>query len=94
MPAALLAFAAATSAAAQVKRIGPPTSPIPQAAIVPVGTDIMYVSGITPPPVNAGAPAGTAAQPNKTARIISQVAALVVPGMMVETEAQAAKPKK
>jgi enamine deaminase RidA (YjgF/YER057c/UK114 family) len=37
---------------------------------------------------------GTAAQPNKTARITSQVAALVAPGMMVEIEVQAAKPKK
>ena len=158
LPAALLALAATTPAAAQVKRIGAPTSPILQAAIVPAGTDIMYVSGITPPPVNAGAPAGTApefgdtktqtigilkrietilaaeglthgdvfmmrvllvgdpskggkmdfagmmegynqfygtaAQPNKTARITSQVAALVAPGMMVEIEVQAAKPKK
>lgn len=158
LPAALLAFAAATPAGAQVKRIGAPTSPILQAAVVPAGTDIMYVSGITPPPVNAGAPAGTApefgdtktqtigvlkrieailaaeglthgdvfmmrvllvgdpakagkmdfagmmegynqfygtaVQPNKTARITSQVAALVAPGMMVEIEVQAAKPKK
>ena len=60
LPAALLALAAATPAAAQVKRIGAPTSPILQAAVVPAGTDIMYVSGITPPPVNAGALAGTA----------------------------------
>jgi enamine deaminase RidA (YjgF/YER057c/UK114 family) len=37
---------------------------------------------------------GTATQPNKTARITSQVAALVAPGMMVEIEVQAAKPKK
>lgn len=37
---------------------------------------------------------GTAAQPGKTARITSQVAALVAPGMMVEIEVQAAKPKK
>ena len=37
---------------------------------------------------------GTEAQPNKTARITSQVAALVAPGMMVEIEVQAAKPKK
>ncbi len=158
LPAALLALAAATPAAAQVKRIGAPTSPILQAVVVPAGTDIMYVSGITPPALNAGAPAGTpvefgdtktqtigvlkrieailaaeglthgdvfmmrillvgdpakggkmdfagmmegynqfygtAAQPGKTARITSQVAALVAPGMMVEIEVQAAKPKK
>ena len=144
----------ASPAAAQVKRIGAPTSPILQAAVVPAGTDIMYVSGITPPALNAGAPAGTpqefgdtktqtigilkriegilkdqgltmgdvvmmrvylvgdpdkggkmdfagmmegyrqffanAEQPNKPARITSQVAALVAPGMMVEIEVQAA----
>ena len=45
----------ASPAAAQVKRIGAPTSPILQAAVVPAGTDIMYVSGITPPALNAGA---------------------------------------
>ncbi|WP_374578268.1 RidA family protein [Phenylobacterium sp.] len=148
----------ASPAAAQVKRIGAPNSPILQAAVVPAGTDIMYVSGITPPALNTGAPAGTppefgdtktqtigvlkriddilkaegltlgdvfmmrvllvgdpakggkmdfsgmmegynqffgtAEQPNKVARITSQVAALVAPGMMVEIEVQAAKPKK
>jgi enamine deaminase RidA (YjgF/YER057c/UK114 family) len=151
---AVLAALAATPAAAQVQRIGPPASPILQAALVPAGTDILYVSGITPPPISAaGAPVqfgdtktqtigvlkrieeilkaqgmgmgdvfmmrvllvgdpakeskmdfagmmegynqffGTAAQPNKVARITSQVAALVAPGMMVEIEVQAAKPK-
>ena len=59
LPAALLALVAASPAAAQVKRIGAATSPILQAAVVPAGTDIMYVSGITPPAMNAGAPAGT-----------------------------------
>lgn len=153
LPAALLALAAATPAAAQVKRIGAPTSPILQAAVVPAGTDIMYVSGITPPPLNAGAPAGTPVEfgdtktqtigilkriegilaaeglthgdvfmmrvllvgdpakgggmdfagmmegynqfygplKNKPARITSQVAALVRPGMYAEIEVQAAK---
>ena len=148
----------ASPAAAQVKRIGAPNSPILQAAVVPAGTDIMYVSGITPPALNAGAPAGTppefgdtktqtigvlkriddilkaegltlgdvfmmrvllvgdptkggkmdfggmmegynqffgvAEQPNKVARITSQVAGLVAPGMMVEIEVQAARSKK
>ena len=148
----------ASPAAAQVKRIGAPNSPILQAAVVPAGTDIMYVSGITPPALNTGAPAGTppefgdtkiqtigvlkriddilkaegltlgdvfmmrvllvgdpakggkmdfggmmegynqffgvAEQPNKVARITSQVAGLVAPGMMVEIEVQAARPKK
>jgi enamine deaminase RidA (YjgF/YER057c/UK114 family) len=36
---------------------------------------------------------GTAEQPNKPARITSQVAALVAPGMMAEIEVQAVKPK-
>jgi enamine deaminase RidA (YjgF/YER057c/UK114 family) len=158
LPAALLALAAATPAAAQVKRIGAPASAILQAAVVPAGTEIMYVSGITPPALNPGAPAGTptefgdtktqtigilkriedilkaeglgmgdvfmmrvllvgdpakggkmdfagmmegysqfygtAAQPNKTARVTSQVAALVAPGMLAEIEVQAARPKK
>ncbi len=158
LPGAMLALVAAGPAAAQVKRIGDPASPILQAAVVPAGTDIMYVSGITPPALNAGAPAGTpptfgdtktqtigvlkkidailkaeglglgdvfmmrvllvgdpakdgkmdfagmmegynqffgtAEQPNKVARITSQVAALVAPGMMVEIEVQAARPKK
>lgn len=153
LPAALLAIAAASPAAAQVKRIGAPNSPILQAAVVPAGTDIVYVSGITPPPLNPAAPGefgdtktqtigvlkrieailkaeglglgdvfmmrvllvgdpakegkmdfagmmegynqffGTPDQPNKVARITSQVAALVAPGMMVEIEVQAARPK-
>jgi enamine deaminase RidA (YjgF/YER057c/UK114 family) len=152
--AALAAIAAPV--AAQVKRVGPETSPILQAAVVPAGTEIVYVSGITPPALNAGATPGTApsfgdtktqtvgvltriqdilkgqgltmgdvfmmrvllvgdpakgggmdfagmnegyrqffatpAQPNKTARITSQVAALVQPGMFVEIEVQAARP--
>jgi enamine deaminase RidA (YjgF/YER057c/UK114 family) len=155
---ALMLGALATPAAAQVKRIGSPQGAILQAAVVPAGSDIIYVSGITPPALNAGAPAGTPtqfgdtktqtigimkrieeilkaegagmgdifmmrvllvgdpakngamdfagmmegynqffgtpAQPNKVARITSQVAALVAPGMMVEIEVQAVKPNK
>lgn len=155
---ALLGLVTASPAGAQVKRIGASTSPILQAAVVPAGTDIVYVSGITPPALDAGAPEGTApqfgdtktqtigvlkriedileaeglgmgdifmmrvllvgdpakdgrmdfagmmegynqffgtpAQPNKVARITSQVAGLVAPGMMVEIEVQAARPKK
>ncbi|MFN3512817.1 MAG: RidA family protein [Phenylobacterium sp.] len=158
LPALAAAVLAASPAAAQVQRIGAPTSPILQAAVVPAGTDIVYVSGITPPALNAGAPSGTPPefgdtktqtvgvlkriedilkaqglgmgdifmmrvllvgdpdkggrmdfagmmegynqffgtpeQPNKVARITSQVAGLVAPGMMVEIEVQAAKPKK
>ena len=37
---------------------------------------------------------GTAEQPNKPARITSQVASLVQPGMLVEIEVQAAKKVK
>jgi enamine deaminase RidA (YjgF/YER057c/UK114 family) len=36
---------------------------------------------------------GTAAQPNKPARITSQISALVADGMLVEIEVQAAKKK-
>jgi enamine deaminase RidA (YjgF/YER057c/UK114 family) len=36
---------------------------------------------------------GTPAQPNKPARITSQVAALVLPGLLAEIEVQAARPK-
>jgi enamine deaminase RidA (YjgF/YER057c/UK114 family) len=145
-------------AVAQVKRVGSPSSPILQAAVVPAGTEIVYVSGITPPALNADAASGTPPvfgdtktqtvgvltriadilkaegltlgdvfmmrvllvgdpakggrmdftgmmegytqffanpkQPNKTARITSQVAGLVQPGMMVEIEVQAARPPR
>lgn len=156
--ATLLASLAAAPAAAEITRVGPETSPIASAVVVPAGYDIIYVSGITPPVTNAGAPEGTprefgdtktqtigvierikailesqgaslgdvvmmrvllvgdpaldgkmdfagmmegyrqyfanADQPNKPARITSQVSALVAPGMMVEIEVQAAvKPK-
>ncbi|MBA4794219.1 RidA family protein [Phenylobacterium sp.] len=150
--AALAAFAA--PAAAEITRVGSETSPIASAVVVPAGYDMIYVSGITPPVTNEGAPEGTprefgdtrtqtigvlnrikaileaqgatlgdvvmmrvllvgdpaldgkmdfagmmegyrqffanAEQPNKPARITSQVAALVAPGMMVEIEVQAA----
>lgn len=149
-----LVIATAGPAAAQIERIGAPASPIASAVVVPAGYDMIYVSGITPPVTNEGAPEGTPrefgdtktqtigvlnrikgileaqgaslgdvvmmrvllvgdpaldgkmdfagmmegyrqffaneAQPNKPARITSQVAALVAPGMMVEIEVQAA----
>ncbi|MGQ3017555.1 RidA family protein [Phenylobacterium sp.] len=156
--ATLLASLAAMPAAAEITRVGPETSPIASAVVVPAGYDMIYVSGITPPVTNPDAPAGAARefgdtktqtigvierikailesqgaslgdvvmmrvllvgdpaldgkmdfagmmegyrqyfanaeQPNKPARITSQVAALVAPGMMVEIEVQAAvKPK-
>jgi enamine deaminase RidA (YjgF/YER057c/UK114 family) len=157
--ATLLACGLAPAAAwAQNVHIGPATSPIAQAVMVPAGSDTLYVSGITPPPLNAAAPAGTppafgdtktqvagilgriheilkaqgydfgdvvmmrvylvgdpamggkmdfagmmaaynqafgtAAQPNKPARVTTQVAALAAPGLLAEIEVQAAKPHK
>lgn len=156
--ATLLAALAATPAAAEIKRVGPETSPISSAVVVPAGYDMIYVSGIVPPVINPGAPEGTprefgdtktqtigvierikailesqgaslgdvvmmrvllvgdpalggqmdfagmmegyrqyfanADQPNRPARITSQISGLVAPGMMVEIEVQAAvKPK-
>lgn len=55
----MLAAAAPACAADAIVRVGPPTAAILQGAIVPAGYDIFYVSGQTPPPLNAGAPAGT-----------------------------------
>ncbi|MDZ4321546.1 MAG: RidA family protein, partial [Phenylobacterium sp.] len=57
--ATLLASLAAAPAAAEITRVGPETSPIASAVVVPAGYDIIYVSGITPPVTNAGAPEGT-----------------------------------
>lgn len=154
----LAGLACATGAQAQNKHIGEPSAAISQAVLVPAGAETLYVSGITPPALNAGAPQGTppqfgdtktqvtgilnrieaimkaqgygfgdvvmmrvllvgdpakggqmdfagmmeayrakfgtADQPNKPARITSQVAALVAPGMLAEIEVQAAKPPK
>ena len=59
----VLAAAAAPAAAADgIVRVGAPTAAILQGAVVPAGYDIFYVSGMTPPPLNAGAPAGTPVQ--------------------------------
>lgn len=51
-----LALAAAGAAQAQNQHIGPPNSPIAQAVKVPAGSEMLYVSGITPPQLPAGAP--------------------------------------
>lgn len=152
--AAAATLISAGAASAEITRIGSDASPIASAVVVPAGYDMIYVSGITPPVTNEGAPEGTprefgdtktqtigvlnrikgileaqgasmgdvvmmrvllvgdpalegkmdfagmmegyrqffatAEQPNKPARITSQVAALVAPGMMVEIEVQAA----
>jgi enamine deaminase RidA (YjgF/YER057c/UK114 family) len=157
--AAVLACAVLPGGAhAQNLHAGPAAAPIAQAVLVPAGSDTLYVSGITPPALNAGAPAGTepaygdtrtqvtgilgrihdilaaqgygfgdvvmmrvylvgdpalggrmdfagmmaayvqafgtADQPNKPARVTTQVAALAGPGMLAEIEVQAARPHK
>jgi enamine deaminase RidA (YjgF/YER057c/UK114 family) len=150
LPAMLAGLAAAGAAQAQNTVINPTNAFIAQAVKVPAGSEMLYVSGITPDPV-AGAPAAapfgdtktqaasvlkkigdllvaqgfswddvvmmrvllvgdptkgggmdfagmmesynaayTGAK-NRPARITSQVASLVRPGMMVEIEVQAAK---
>ena len=149
-PAVLAGFAAAGAAQAQNVHVNPTNAFIAQAVKVPAGSEMLYVSGITPDPV-AGAPAATpfgdtktqvisiltkiqgimkaqgyelsdsvmmrvllVGDPakgggmdfagmmegynqfygplkNKPARITSQVAALVRPGMYAEIEVQAAK---
>jgi enamine deaminase RidA (YjgF/YER057c/UK114 family) len=45
---------------AQVTHVGAPTAAIASATVVPPGYTTIYVSGQTPPVLNAGAPAGTA----------------------------------
>jgi len=151
----LIPLVCSAPAIAQVVHVGSPTAAIASATVVPGGYTVVYVSGQTPPPLNAGAPAGTpvefgdtktqtigvmkkiqdvlkgqgltmgdvfmmrvylvgdpakggkmdfagmmegysqffgtADQPNKPARVTSQVAALVAPGMLAEIEVQAAK---
>lgn len=157
-----LALGAGSAASAQNKIIGSPTAPIAQAVYVPAGSDMLYVSGLTPDVLNLGPdgklPAGAApqfgdtetqvrsilkkieaaltaegftlgdvvmmrivlvgdpakggvmdregmmkaylekfgtpAQPNKPARITTQIAGLGAPGMMAEIEVQAARPAK
>ena len=58
----VLAAAAPAAADDGIVRVGAPTSAILQAAVVPAGYDTIYVSGMTPPALNAGAPAGTPVQ--------------------------------
>ena len=55
----LIPLACAAPAFAQVVHVGAPAAAIATATVVPAGYGIVYVSGQTPPPVNAGAPAGT-----------------------------------
>ena len=150
LPTALAAFALAGAAQAENLHINPSNGFISSAVKVPAGSEMLYVSGITPDPVT-GAPVAApfgdtktqaasvlkkigeilvaqgygwedvvmmrvllvgdpakgggmdfagmmesyngvyASLKKKPARITSQVAALVRPGMMVEIEVQAAK---
>lgn len=150
LPAAIAAFALAGAAQAENLHVNPSNGAISSAVKVPAGSEMLYVSGITPDMV-AGAPAAAPFGDTKTqaasvlkkigeilvaqgygwedavmmrvllvgdpakgggmdfagmmesynavyaplkkkpARITSQVAALVRPGMMVEIELQAAK---
>lgn len=153
---ALSIAAVAGAAHAENTHINPSNGFISQAVKVPAGSEILYVSGMTPPALNAGAPAGTppefgdtktqtqgvlkrieaaltaqgyswddvvmmrvllvgdpklggkmdfagmmaaynevyGARTKKPARITSQVAGLVAPGMMAEIEVQAARTPK
>lgn len=54
-----LALVAASPAAAEVVRKGAPTAAISSSVLVTQDHDIVYVSGMTPPVLNADAPAGT-----------------------------------
>ncbi|OXE36789.1 MAG: hypothetical protein CGW95_05565 [Phenylobacterium zucineum] len=56
----LLTLGFGVPAIAQVIHVGPPAAAIASATVVPTGYGVVYVSGQTPPPINAGAPAGTA----------------------------------
>ena len=152
---AAVALGGAAAANAQILHDGDPKSPIASAVFVPAGSDTFYVSGMTPPVIDANAPKGTKAsygdtktqtlgvlarleealkvhgmtfgdavmmrvylvgdpdmggkmdfagmmaayttkfgtpeQPNKPARVTTQIASLVGPGQLVEIELQAAK---
>jgi enamine deaminase RidA (YjgF/YER057c/UK114 family) len=58
--AAALTAAGASAQAAELKRMATPEAIIAQAVVAPPGSTTVYVSGITPPATNAGAPQGTA----------------------------------
>jgi len=60
--------AAATSAQAQeIRRVGPPQSPISSSVEVPPGSRLVYISGTVPDPVDANAPQGSAQRYGDTA---------------------------
>jgi enamine deaminase RidA (YjgF/YER057c/UK114 family) len=57
--AAALAVVLSATAHAQVKFYGNPSSPISSGVIIPAGKAQLWVSGTTPPMLNASAPAGS-----------------------------------
>ncbi|HYD12403.1 MAG TPA: RidA family protein [Allosphingosinicella sp.] len=62
------AFAAATAARAQeVRRVGPPQSPISSSVEIPWGSRLVYVSGTVPDPADANAPQGSVQRYGDTA---------------------------
>lgn len=60
IPAAVMALSVAGAARAEIVHINPTKSFIAQAVTVPAGSDMIYVSGLTPDPV---APPAAGAQP-------------------------------
>lgn len=75
----LLAGAGAPLAAQEIRREGPPNSPIASSVELPSGSRIVYVSGTVPEVADAAAPAGspqrygdTAAQTRSVLRSIEQ----------------------
>lgn len=57
-----LSLAATGAAQAQNLHVNPSNGAISRAVKVPAGSEMLYVSGITPRPLNAGAPQGTPPQ--------------------------------
>ena len=67
---AILAGAVALASAGQakeVRRLGPPESPIAASTEVPAGSRLVYISGSVPDPVDPSAPAGSAQRYGDTA---------------------------
>lgn len=52
-------LAASAAQAGEVRRLGPPESPISASAEVPAGSRIVWISGTVPDPVDPSAPAGS-----------------------------------
>src|SRR5512143_2413531 len=56
---AALALAGQAQAQARVVHVGAPNAAIAQAVAVPAGAEMLYISGLTPPPLNPAAPQGS-----------------------------------